>query len=36
MLLMAEKGMKDGICHAIHQYIKPNNQYMVKTKTHHI
>ena len=28
MLLMTGKGIKDGICHAIHQYMKPNNQYM--------
>ena len=24
MLLMVEKGIRGGICHAIHQYAKPN------------
>ena len=28
MLLMVEKGIRGGICHAIHQYIKANNNYM--------
>ena len=28
MLLMVEKGIRDGICHAIHRYAKPNNEYM--------
>ena len=28
MLLMAEKGIRGGICHAIHQYGKANNKYM--------
>ena len=28
MLLMVEKGIKVGICHAIHQYAKANNKYM--------
>ena len=25
---MAEKGIRDGICHAIHKYAKGNNKYM--------
>ena len=29
MLLMVEKGIKGGICHAIHQYAKANNKYML-------
>ena len=28
MLLMVEKGIKRGICHAIHWYVKYNNKYM--------
>ena len=28
MLLMAEKGIRGGICHAIHRYAKSNNKYM--------
>ena len=28
MLLMVEKGIRGGICHAIHQYTKANNKYM--------
>ena len=28
MLLMAEKGIRGGICHSIYQYAKPNNKYM--------
>ena len=28
MLLMVEKGIRGGICHAIHQYAKVNNKYM--------
>ena len=28
MLLMAEKGITRGICHAIHRYAKANNRYM--------
>ena len=27
-LLVVEKGIRDGICHAIHQYAKVNNKYM--------
>ena len=28
MLLMVEKGIRGGICHAIHRYSKANNKYM--------
>ena len=28
MLLMVEKGIKGGICHAIYRYAKANNKYM--------
>ena len=28
ILLTAEKGIRDGICHAIHRYAKANNKYM--------
>ena len=28
MLLMIEKGIGGGICHAIHRYAKTNNKYM--------
>ena len=28
MLLMAEKGIRGEICHAIHRYAKGNNKYM--------
>ena len=28
MLLMVEKGTRDGICQAIHRYSKANNKYM--------
>ena len=28
MLLMAEKGIRGGIIHAIHQYAKANNIYI--------
>ena len=28
MLLMVEKGIRNGICHAIHRYEKANNKCM--------
>ena len=28
MLLMVEKGIRGGICNAIHQYAKAKNKYM--------
>ena len=28
MLLIVEKEIRDGICHAIHRYVKTNNKYM--------
>ena len=28
ILIMAEKGIRGGICHAIHWYAKANNKYM--------
>ena len=28
MLLMVEKGIRGGICHVIHRYMKANNKYM--------
>ena len=28
MLLMVEKGIRDGICHVIHRCAKENNKYM--------
>ena len=28
MLLMTEKGIREGICHSIYQYTKANNKYM--------
>ena len=28
MLLMAEEGIRGGICHSIHSYVKANNKYM--------
>ena len=28
MLLMFEKGIRGGICHAIHRYVKANNKYV--------
>ena len=30
MLLMAKKGIRVGICHAIHRYARANNKYMKK------
>ena len=29
MLLMVEKGIRGGICHAIHRYAKANNKYKI-------
>ena len=28
MLLMVKKGIRDGICHAIHRYAKADNKYL--------
>ena len=28
MLLIVEKGIRDGICHSIHRYAKENNELM--------
>ena len=28
MLLMVEKGIREGVCHSIYQYAKANNKYM--------
>ena len=28
MLLIVEKGIRGGICHAYHQYAKANNKYI--------
>ena len=36
---MSEKEIRGGICHAIHRYAEPNNNYMKdydKNKNHHI
>ena len=30
MLLVVEKEIRGGICHAIHRYAKANNKYMKK------
>ena len=34
MLLMVEKGIRGGICHAIHSYVKANNEYMKNYDKH--
>ena len=37
MLLMVEKGIRGGICQAIHWYAKANNKYIkYSDKNHHI
>ena len=39
MLLMVQKSIRGGICHAIHQYAKANSKYMkvmIKIKNRHI
>ena len=39
LLLMIEKGVRGGIFHVIHQYVKASNKYrkiMIKIKNHHI
>ena len=28
MLLMVDKGIRGGICHAIYRYVKTNNKYI--------
>ena len=38
MFLIVEKGIRSGICHAIHRCAKANNKYMkimIKTSHHH-
>ena len=30
MLMMIDKGIRGGICHAIHRYSKENNKYIKK------
>ena len=39
MMLMVEKGIRGGICHAIHKYTKAKiniSKIMIKTKNHHV
>ena len=35
MLLMMEKGIRGGICHAIYRYAAANNKYMKNYNKHH-
>ena len=30
MLLMVQKGIRRGLCHAINRYVKANNKYIFK------
>ena len=34
MLLIVEKGIRGGICHAIYRYVKANNKYMKNYNKH--
>ena len=34
MLMMVEKGIRGGICHAMHRYAKTNNNYIKNYKKH--
>ena len=34
MLMMVEKGIRGGICHAIHRSAKTNNNYIKNYKKH--
>ena len=40
MLLMVKKGIRGGMCHAIHRYVEANNKYTIyydeKKKSYHI
>ena len=39
MLLMIEKDIRGGICHAIYRYAKDNNKYtkiLIEIRSHHI
>ena len=35
MLLMVEKGIRGGMCHAIYSYAKANNKYMKNCEKKH-
>ena len=38
MLLMIEEGIRRAVCHAVHRYVKANNEYMkimMKVKSLH-